>query len=261
MASPLEFSSTQLNAWIGAYAWPFARIAALVGAAPLFGTRTVPVRVRLGIALALTAAVAPVLPALAELEPLSLASLNVTVQQVLIGLGLGFALRLAFAALELAGEAIGQAMGLGFASLVDPQNGTPVPAVSQFYTLMATLLFFAFNGHWTMIEILVESFRSFPVGASVASAAWADLAALGAQLFAGALAIALPILTALLLVNLAFGVMARAAPQLNLFAVGFPLTLAFGLVMMLFTLPLLQGQWTGLLEGTFGAMRALIGTR
>jgi len=181
MAPPLELSSTQLNAWIGAYAWPFARIAALVGAAPLFGTRTVPVRVRLAIALALTAAVAPILPALPALEPLSLASLNVTVQQVLIGLGLGFALRLAFAALEIAGEAIGQSMGLGFASLVDPQNGTPVPAVSQFYTLMATLLFFALNGHWTMIEILVESFRSFPVGASVASAAWADLVALGAE--------------------------------------------------------------------------------
>src|SRR5262245_10272714 len=142
MAAAIDITSAQLNTWVTAYAWPFARIAALIGSAPVFGTRTVPARIRLALALALTIAVVPALPVPSSIDPLSGAGLGITVQQILIGLGLGFALRLAFAALEIAGEAIGQTMGLGFASLLDPQNGVPIPVIGQFYTLMAVLLFF-----------------------------------------------------------------------------------------------------------------------
>ncbi len=239
--------------------WPFFRIAALVGAAPIFGTRTVPVRIRVVIALALTAVVVPLLPPAPAVDPLGAAGASITTQQILIGGSLGFALRMVFSALELAGEVIGQLMGLGFASMIDPQNGVQVPVISNFYTLMAVLLFFAFDGHFALIEVLVDSFRTLPLAAAPNYEGFRTLVAWAGQMFAGAVLVALPAAAALLLVNLAFGITTRAAPQLNIFAVGFPLTLILGFVVMLLSLPSLPEQWQRLLDGGFALMRSLQG--
>lgn len=256
----MTFTSAELTAWIGAYLWPLFRIGALVGIAPVLGSRTVPVRIRFGLALALTLLVAPLLPMPPAVDPLSPPGMLITAQQLLIGLTMGFALRVAFSALEIAGQVIGQLMGLGFASMLDPQNGVQVPVVSQFYTLMAVLLFLAFNGHLVLIEVLVESFRSLPVGAAgLPPASLWTLAAWAGQMFAGAVRVALPAVTALLVINLTFGVITRAAPQLNIFAVGFPVTLLLGFLVMLFSLPGLPAQWQLQLEGTFAALQALTG--
>jgi flagellar biosynthetic protein FliR len=234
----MQITSAELSAWIGAFLWPFFRVAAMLTAAAVFGTRALPMRLRLMLALALTLVLAPLAAPVPAVDPLSGAGLFITAQQVLIGLAMGFVLRMVFAALELAGEMIGSLMGLGFASLIDPQNGVPVPVVSQFYILLATLMFLALNGHLLWIEALAESFRVIPVGTAglAPDGAWALVGFIG-TVFGWAVRLALPVVAALLVVNLAFGVLARTSPQLNVFSVGFPAALLIGLALLLLTLP------------------------
>ncbi len=256
----MNFTSAELTAWIGSFLWPLFRVGAMVGAAPIFGARVVPVRIRMGLALAITLVIVPLLPPAPAVDPLSGAGLVITFNQLLIGLALGLSLRLVFSAVEIAGQIIGQLMGLGFASMIDPENGVQVPVVSQFYSICAILLFLAFNGHLLLIEMLADSFRTLPVSTQgIPLDGLRALADWGGQMFAGAVLVALPAICALLLVNLAFGVMMRSAPQLNIFAVGFPVTLLLGMVIMLVTLPALPGQLTALTDQVFGLMRYLIG--
>ena len=255
----MNFTSAELTAGIGSFLWPLFRIGAMVGAAPIFGSRVVPARIRIGLALVITLVVAPLLPLPPAVDALSGTGLVITFNQLLIGLALGFALRLAFSAVEIAGQIIGQLMGLGFASMIDPENGVQVPVVSQFYTVCTILLFLAFNGHLLLIELIVDSFRTLPVSTQgIPLDGLRTLADWGGQMFAGAVLVALPAICALLLVNLAFGVMMRSAPQLNIFAVGFPVTLLIGMIIMLMSLPALPGQLSGLFDQVFGLMRYLV---
>ncbi|MEO6696811.1 MAG: flagellar biosynthetic protein FliR [Gammaproteobacteria bacterium] len=255
----MNISTADISALLSAYLWPFFRIAALVGAAPLLGTQTVPVRVRISLALALTAVIVPVIPAAPAADLFGATGVVITVQQVLIGLAMGFALQLVFAAFVFAGQLIGTTMGLGFASLNDPVTGVVVPTVSQFYTVMVTLLFFALNGHLILIEVLADSFHSMPVGAEGVSAGglW-ELVRWASHLFSGAVLIALPAMAALLVVNIGLGVVTRAVPQLNIFAVGFPVTLMLGLLVMWITLPTVLPQLNSLLEDVFVFLRHLV---
>lgn len=256
----MTFTSAELTAWIGAFLWPFFRIGGLLMAAPVFGARVVPVRIRLGLAVAITLLVAPLLPAMPAIDPLSSDGMMITAQQILIGAAMGFALRLVFTALEMAGQMTAHLMGLSFASMMDPQNGVQVPVVSQFYTIMGILLFLAMNGHLITIEVLVDSFRTLPVGASGLEAEGArGLALWGSTMFAGGLLIAMPAVTALLLVNITFGVITRTSPQLNIFAVGFPAIMLFGFVVMLLSLSGLPAQLGRLLASVFQAMGNLVG--
>lgn len=244
-----------ITAWI----WPFIRIASLTMTAPVFGTRTVPTRIRLGVAMVLTLVIAPNAPPMPAVEPFSGAGLMVTGHQVLIGLSLGFALRLVLVVLEVGGQLIAHLTGLGFASLVDPQSGVDVPVVSQFYIILATLMFLSLDGHLLMIQLLADSFVSLPVGMEgVGKAGLWSLAGQASWIFSSAVLMALPAIGALLTVNIAFGVMARAAPQLNIFAVGFPVTLVFGLLVVLFTLPVILDQLEGLFDNAFGFAQALV---
>jgi len=234
----MTFTDTQLSAWMTLYLWPFFRIAALVSIAPIFGTQTVPARAKIMIAVGLTVLVAPLLPAPRFIDPLSWQGLLTTFHQVLIGLAMGFMLTLVFGALVTGGQTVAQLMGLGFSSMMDPQNGVEVPVVGQFYTILATLLFLGLNGHLVLINVLVSSFQTLPVGPTGLSAdkVW-ELVLWSRWLFIAAVTIALPAITALLLVNIAFGVMTRAAPQMNIFAVGFPVTILLGFVVILVSLP------------------------
>lgn len=234
----MHFTTAELAAWIGAWFWPFMRIGAMLMSAAVFGTRALPVRLRLIIALALTLIIAPLAGPVPAVDPLSGEGVLIAVQQVVIGVSMGFALRLVFAALELAGETIGGLMGLGFASIVDPQHGVQVPVVAQFYVLLGTLMFLALQGHLIWIETLAESFRVLPVAASGLGAAglWA-LVSFISDVFSWGVRLALPVVAALLVVNLAFGVLARTSPQLNVFSVGFPAALLVGMALLLITLP------------------------
>lgn len=255
----MTITSTELAALLGAWLWPFVRIAALVSSAPIIGTRAVPPRIRVLLALALSGLLVPVLPAAPLIEPLSPAGVLVTLQQVLIGLVLGLSLRLIFTAVEFAGQLLGQQMGLGFAAMVDPTSGNQVPVVSQLYMLLATLLFLSLNGHLLMVEALAESFHTVPVGIhGVTHEGIGVLLRWAGELFAQAMVMALPTITALLIVNVAYAILARAAPQLNIFAVGFPLTLMAGALLIYLTLASLPQHLRSLIDLALLAVRQIL---
>ncbi len=208
----------------------FCRIGAFISVSPIFGSRLVPTRVRLLIALALTAVMLPSIPPQPEsFYSLSLAFWLRIASEVLMGVALGFATQLFFHLFVMGGQIIALQMGLGFAAMFDPDNGAGVTVVGQFYMLMVTLVFLSMNGHLVLLQFVLESYR---VSTFFTPAMGGDMVELGAFMFGGALLVALPAVTALLLVNLAFGVLTRAAPQLNIFSLGFPMTLLFGVVVL-----------------------------
>jgi len=221
---------------IGSFAFPFLRIIALMYAAPILSHRSIPTRLKVGLALLLAFAAGTTAPVGATLDsPLAGAW---ALRELAIGLALGILMRLVFGAAELAGEAIGIQMGLGFAYFVDPQNSGQTPLVGSFYATLAALLFLAIDGHLLLIGGLLESFRAFPVDAPFdGRIGWAALAGAGSEMFRLALAICLPVLAGLMLVNLALGMLSRSAPQLNLFAIGFPVTLFVGMMVLAPSLP------------------------
>src|SRR5687767_14823049 len=203
----LSITTGQLEAWLAQYIWPFIRIGACFMAAPIFGARFVPPRVRLFLAGAVTLIVAPLIPT-PQIAPFSPAGFVVTVHQVIIGVAVGFALQLIFDALSMGGQLLSNSMGLSFAFNVDPLRGASTPVLGQFYMLLVTLTFLALNGHLLLIELLAGSFKTLPVGLQGLNAeSFWQITAWGNQLFSNALLVALPGLTALLVVNLAFGVM------------------------------------------------------
>lgn len=253
----INLTTGQLEAWLALYLWPFLRIGACFMMAPIFGAGFVPPRVRLFLAGAITFIVAPLIPA-PSVEVFSFAAVIVTVHQLLIGFASAFVLQLIFDALAMGGQLLANTMGLGFAFNVDPLRGVSTPVLGQMYMILVTLLFLAINGHLVLIEILVQGFTTLPVGMTGLDSQmiW-RVAEWGSQLFAGALIVALPGMAALLVVNLAFGVMSRAAPTLNLFAVGFPITLISGLVIMYIGLPSVLAAFNQSLEAAFGVIRTL----
>ncbi|MFK7886274.1 MAG: flagellar biosynthetic protein FliR [Gammaproteobacteria bacterium] len=245
----------------GMYYWPFVRIAAVLMVAPVFSASMVAPRARIMIAVALTIVVAPLLtPPQVAVNPLSLSGALMTIQQLLIGVAMGFALQMVFDALIIAGQAMAMSMGLGFAVAIDPQRGVNVPVVSQYFVMMATLMFLTLNGHLMIIQMVVESFAVLPVGAGglLRDGAW-QIVAWGSDMFQGALRVALPAMVALLIVNLSFGVISRSAPALNLFAIGFPLTLTLGFVIMMVALPGAMQTFTELLNDAFTNAGTILG--
>jgi flagellar biosynthetic protein FliR len=255
----MTLTMAEISGWIGSFLWPFFRIGAMFMVAPVTGSTNVPVRARLMLSLAVTAIVVPLLPPPPLVTPFSWPALAIILQQVLIGASMGFALMLVFSAIVTGGQLIAMQMGLGFASMVDPQNGTQVPVLSQLYVLMTTLLFLGLDGHLILIRLMVESFELLPIAdVGLDRDAFRALAAWGTQMFAGALWLALPAMASLLVVNIAFGVMARSAPQLNIFAIGFPVTMMMGFVVVLFTLPNVVPQFNRILERGFDLIQFLL---
>jgi flagellar biosynthesis protein FliR len=256
---PIALSTGQLEAWVAQGFFPFARIGACLMVAPMFGARFVPARTRIILAVAITALVVPLIPA-PQIAPFSPQGFVVLFQQLLIGVALGFALQVVFDALGLAGQLLANSMGLSFAFNVDPLRGTSTPALGQLYIILATLTFLALGGHVALIEMLVAGLYGLPIGTSgLGQEGLWSLILWGGQLFAGAIAVALPGITALLIVNLAFGVVSRAAPALNLFAVGFPVSLVVGLLVVLMGIAPMQASFTELLAQGFDFVRSLGG--
>ena len=257
----IALSIGQLEGWVAQGFFPFARIGACLMVAPVFGARFVPPRTRIILAVAITALVAPMIPtpAIAAFSPQGFV---VVFQQLLIGVALGFALQIVFDALGLAGQLLANSMGLSFAFNVDPLRGSSTPALGQLYIILATLTFLALGGHAALIELLVAGLYALPVGMTgLGQEGLWGLILWGGQLFSGAIAVALPGITALLIVNLAFGVVSRAAPALNLFAVGFPVSLVIGLLVLLSGIGPTQESFKTLLAQGFDFLRSLHGAQ
>lgn len=252
------FTSAEISAWIGTFLWPLVRIGAMVMAAPIFGARLVPFRIRVVVAVFITIAVMPLLPAMPKVDALSSDGILIIVQQFLIGISMGFMMQMVFAAFVLGGQVLAMSMGLGFASMNDPTTGISVPTVGQLFTIMVTLAFISLNGHLILIEVVAASFRTLPVSTTGLglNSLWA-VASWASQMFAGAVMIALPAITAMLIVNLGFAVLTRAAPQLNIFAVGFPVIITVGFIMMFLTLPVMLSHLTELTESALKLIRAI----
>ncbi|MGV3593033.1 MAG: flagellar biosynthetic protein FliR [Gammaproteobacteria bacterium] len=234
----MSFAIDDLMLLIERFLLPFIRLGALFVAAPIFGAVTVPVRVRIILAIAVTVILMPVLGDTLAVELVSAGGLLLILQQLAVGLVMGLMLQFVVAAIVMAGHTIATAMGLSFASSVDPQNGTQVTILGQFYLIIATLFFLAIDGHLRLLELLAMSFEVFPVTRFVLDAGlFQEVMLYSAQMFVTGTLLALPVMIGVLLINVGFGVMTRAAPQLNIFSIGFPMSMLGGFVLMLLSMP------------------------
>lgn len=230
----LSVTTAQLDAWLAALMFPLARLLGMFATAPIFSNRSVSVRARLAIGLGIGIALIPAMPAMPAVAPGSGIGLMIMAQQMFIGIAIGFMVRLVFAAVDMAGSLIGMQMGLSFAIFFDPDAGGQTAVLSDFFSLVATLLFLAINGHLIMANLVILSFEWLPVGTAVINAdGWGYIARAGATVFAMGLLLSLPVIAVLLVANISLGILTRAAPQLNLFAIGFPITLAMGFFALL----------------------------
>lgn len=238
--------------WLSPVLWPFLRILAFFSAAPIFSNRAIPARARVGFAFFIALCAQATLASQPIISVNDRQALGAVAQQVAVGLAMGFAVRLIFTAIEMAGEIIGLQMGLGFASFFDPTSGGQTNAVGRFFSNISMLLFIVINGHLLVLLAVVESFERFPVdGNFLQSLAHMRLYTLGATIFASSFWIALPMIALLLFVNLALGIISRVAPQMNVFAVGFPVTLTVGLIGVAATLPMLDQPLLKLMQQIF----------
>lgn len=236
-------------AWLTPVLWPFLRVLGVFTTAPIFNSRAFPVRARVGLAFMVALCAQATLATQPVVALNATAGLGALVQQVAIGMTVGFAVRLVFASVELAGELVGLQMGLNFAAFFDPMSNAQTSAVSRFLGNIAVLLFIAINGHLTVLMAVIKSFDTFPVGGSVFDALTRlRMHELGTDLFASALWIALPMIGLLLFVNLVLGVISRVAPQMNIYAIGFPVTLTTGLAGIALVLPMMEQPLLQLME-------------
>jgi len=234
----ITVTSAQLDVWIAALLWPLTRVLGLIASAPVLGHPSIPKRQKIALGLAITMILAPLLPPSPAISPYSWSGVLILADQFLIGLAMGFAMRVVFAAVELAGELTALTMGLTFATLFDPQSQGQSSVISQFLVVLGMLSFLALDGHLLLLSALAESFRTLPIASSsLDGAGFRQIAEWGSTVFAAGVQLSLPMLAALLVASAALGVLTRAAPQLNIFGVGFPITIGIGLLVIGLALP------------------------
>ncbi|MGZ8918296.1 MAG: flagellar biosynthetic protein FliR [Methylobacter sp.] len=255
----MNFTEAEIQEQVASFIWPLIRISAMFVAVPVFSVKAVPARVRLILSVAMTFVVMPLLPAFTTIDMFGYEGIRVAIAQMMIGLSGGFIVQLVFAAIVFAGQGIALNMGLGFASMVDPQNGEQVPVISQLYVTTSTLIFLSLDGHLLLIKMLLDSFTSLPIGMDgiVKADIW-TIIAWSSRMFAGGLLLAMPVIASLLLVNISFGVAARSSPQLNIFSVGFQVTLMLGMLLIWLTLPDVLDQFTGILTQAYDLIGHLL---
>ncbi|MFV8781604.1 flagellar biosynthetic protein FliR [Microbulbifer sp. SA54] len=228
----IDVTYAQLHAWLVAFLWPFVRLIGFFMAAPLLGHKSAPTRIKIGLAALITFAIAPGLPLLPSVPVWSWAGLGIIIEQTLIGAAIGLVLRVMFSVVQAAGDFIGLQMGLAFATFVTP-DGVNTMVLSRFLHLVTMMVFLAVDGHLVVIDTLAGSFQTLPIGYSgLNPAGFEMLARFGGTIFSSGLLLALPMVAALLIVNLSLGILNRSAPQLTVFSIGFPVSLTFGLFLL-----------------------------
>ncbi len=254
----MNFTEAQLLNSMAMLMFPFMRISAMFVSMPVLSVHAVPARIRVILSGAISFIVMPLLPPIPPVEMLSYTGIMIGVQQVAIGLTTGFILQMVFAAVIFAGQGIAYGMGLGFASMVDPLNGQQVPVISQIYMISTTLLFLSLDGHLLLIQLLVNSFTSLPIGETFnMNDVWAIIAWSG-RIFSDGLLLSMPVIISLLLVNVIFGVASKSAPQLQIFSVGFPITLMLGILLIWLTIPETLALLPDLLNDGYDLIKQLL---
>jgi flagellar biosynthetic protein FliR len=244
--------------WLSGMLLALGRVGGFCMVAPIFSAMVMPARLRVAIVVVLTMVLSPLAPT--QLDLFSATGAATMVSQILIGGSIGFVLQLIFQAVSYGGILIGQSMGLGFAELVNPMSNTNVPVLGQFYLVIVTLLFLAMDGHLQVISLLAESFRGLPPGASgLDEKSIFAIVMAGGDLFSGALRVALPAMTALLLVNIGFAATSRASPSMNLFAVGFPISICMGFIALWLAMRGLASAYGTLQTAGWSLMQHLAG--
>jgi flagellar biosynthesis protein FliR len=233
----MEFTDSVINQYLADFILPFTRIAALIMSMIGFGSKTTPAKIKLALCVMITIAIMPAIKPTHIENLFAFSTVLLIAEQVIIGIMLGFVTLLVVNTFTLAGQIIAMQTGLGFASLVDPASGTNVPAVGQFFLILSTLLFWAMDGHLIFLQFIAASFDTIPIQENMLeSTKYRELVEWGSWMFATALSLALAPITSMLLINFSFGIMTRAAPQLNIFAIGFPITMTAGLIIMWLTM-------------------------
>jgi flagellar biosynthetic protein FliR len=251
----ITLTSAELQTWLASLLWPLTRILGVISVAPLFGNVSVPARVKISLGILLSVIVAPTVPAMPATDPVSAAGLLIVAQQLVIGLAMGFAVRVVFAGIELAGEISGMTMGLGFASFFDPQTHGRTSAISQFLALIMIMVYMASDLHLVVLSTLAKSFELLPISSGfIANGGLLHIVKLGGRIFSAGVQLSLPIVAALLITNVALGILTRAAPQLNIFGIGFPITIGVGLIMIGVVLPYLMTPIINLIQEGIDAM-------
>jgi len=218
------------------YFWPMARMSGLLVTLPILDSTFIPSRIRIILAFFLSVIVVSTIPKV-DIHDFDLGTLVIVGKEVLLGMMIGFVFQLLFQSFVIGGQIIAMQSGLGFATLVDPMSNANVPLVSQLYTLLVSLVFLAMDGHLAVLQFIVSSFQIIPLHhVTFTALQFQTLLNFSTWIFSGAVSIAIPAIVALLVVNLGFGIMARAAPQLNIFSIGFSITLTLGVIVLYLTL-------------------------
>lgn len=237
MSEPVLHATSYLTS-LQAYWWPFCRILALFSMAPLFNHRAVSVRVRILLALALTVALGASLPEMPLIDPLSLKGLLTALEQISFGVLLGLTLQLVFTIFMLVGEVVSTQMGMSMARYNDPVNGVSSSSILyQLYFIVLVLMFFAIDGHLLTVSVLYQSFLFWPVGSGLHYLGAQSFVQAFAWVLAAAVLVTLPIVFCLTLVQFCFGLLNRISPAMNLFSLGFPISILMGLLCVYLTLP------------------------
>jgi flagellar biosynthetic protein FliR len=256
---PLTLNAADVSMWVSRMWWPALRVSGFVLTAPAASETVVPGRVKIVLTLALAFLLAPLVQVPAGLSIFSAAGMLAAVLELLIGVSIGMVVQLTFEALVFAGQSISLTMGLGFATLVDPQRGAQVPVLGQMFMIFGTLIYLSINGHLMLLGALAESFHTLPIGAHIGQDFLLSVVLWGARVFDTGLLIALPAVIALVIVNLALGVVTRAAPQLNLFGIGFTIALLCGFFILLSGLDGIMSGISALINSALMAVSELIG--
>ncbi len=252
-------TTAEITAFVGAFIWPFTRISAMMLVAPIFSAKTIPIKFRIAMAFSITLIIVPTLPALPAVDFISGEALLITLHQIIIGVIMGFSLQLAFNIFVMAGHILAMQAGLGFSMMNSPQDGVQVTVVGQLYLMMATFLYLSLDGHLILIREVLQSFTVLPIAIEgLKPSAYWMLVTWASNMFQSAVMMVLPAITALLMVNVSFGVMSKASPQLNPFSVGFLITIILAFVIIYITLPTLIPHFKQIINDVFQLIDVLL---
>ncbi|WP_399425641.1 flagellar biosynthetic protein FliR [Vibrio campbellii] len=246
----MAITFAELSVILGQLWWPFFRVGAVFISMPFFGDALIPVWVRSLLALSIVVITAPLMPPMPEVELFSMTSLFLAFEQAIWGLMFGLILHMLFNVFTMLGQTISLQMGLGMAMMNDPVNGLSVAILGRMFLIFSILLFLALEGHLLVIDIVIQSFVIWPVGSGITALSLQGVVNIFGWMFASALALALPAIVSMLLANISFGVMNRAAPSLNVYALGFPMTMLLGLFSVLISVSGVPSRYTALVHDT-----------